>query len=100
MEIRLWSMGRTPCGIEPRLRGAFDAEKVDTPGRTRIKEPDEAAHRYRKLCSPDLCTFIHPRSALHSAVRIRSFSMFDIEVNPIAVGTNFKFHVMARVSRI
>ena len=60
----------------------------------------EATKRYSDLCSPCLGFFVDVGAALHAGVRVRAFSMFNVEINPKAIGANFEFEVVAGISGI
>src|SRR5690242_17059074 len=86
VEIWLRSVGWPPGGVKARFGGAFNAEEVCAPDRRRAEVERETAKRDGDLCSPYFRFFVDVGAAFHAGVRVGAFAMFDVEVNPKAVG--------------
>ena len=53
-----------------------------------------------KLSGPDLFLFVDVRAAFHSGVRIGTLAVRNIEVNPITVGADFEFKIVAGIGGV
>jgi len=96
----LRSIGWPPGGIKARLGGAFNAEKIGAPDRRRAEVESETAKRYSDLCCPYFGFFVDVGAAFHAEVRVGALAMFDVEVNPKAVGADFEFEIVAGISGV
>ena len=60
----------------------------------------QTAKRYSGFRRPNLRFFVDVRAAFHAGVGVGAFSVFNVEINPKAIGANFEFEVVAGISGI
>ena len=94
VEIGFGGMGRTPRGIESIGFGAFDAEQVQPPYLIGMKCGSQAAEGNRQFGRPDGSIRVDADAALEVAIKNRLLPAINVEVQPVAVGTDFEFPIM------
>src|SRR5215470_16695444 len=100
MEIRLSRIRGAPRRIKATLGFSFHAKKVYSPSGTRIEVLSQATHRNCHISCPDFCVLFYFCTAGHSALWVGPFAVFDIQIDPKAIWTDFELKVVAGISWI
>jgi len=97
VEIGIGSIGRPPCGIKSIWVGALNAEEIQSPYLIGMKCGSKAAEGNRQFGGPDRSICIDADAALEVAIKNRLMPAINVEIQPVAVGADFKFLIMPRI---
>lgn len=100
VEIGLRRVSGPPGGIEAGFGWAFDAEEISAPLLKWFDTIRETVHGDSQFCDPQFRVFVDGDAAEQATLQIAFFAGGDVEVDPEAVGADFKFFVAAQVGWI